>query len=171
MCDCAWRFLVVAAGVAVGDSSQPTPTRGSVHVQRWWLALNATLGISGVVCACLQCDAWAPWAPLRRLQMATLDVFPKGLYIEKAMEVARAELTRECNYVLEAENQRKFKALVGDSQYFYVPGVCTYLPLRCPFPQPSPTFSTPFPHLPTHLPVLLLRAVMKNLRAVVAVVD
>ncbi len=63
--------------------------------------------------------------------MATLDVFPKGLYIEKAMEVAREELTRECDYVVEAENQRRFKALVGDSEFFYVPGACPLQP-DCP---------------------------------------
>lgn len=76
-------------------------------------------------CACV---CWEPLPALPRcpclcVQMDTLDVFPKGLYVDKAMEVARAELTRECDYVVEAENQRRFKALVGDSEFFYVPDV------------------------------------------------
>ena len=62
-----------------------------------------------------------------RLQIHTLDIFPRGLYIENAMEVAREELKRECNYVFEAENQRQYKALVGDSQYFVVPDVVSEL--------------------------------------------
>jgi hypothetical protein len=78
------------------------------------------------------CDGFFPlprfFPPLPLcLQMDTLDVFPKGLYIDKAMDVARAELTRECDYVVEAENQRRFKALVGDSEFFYVPDVVSEL--------------------------------------------
>ena len=59
------------------------------------------------------------------LQIRTLDVFPRGLYIESAMAIAKEELKRECDYVIEAENQRRYKALIGDSPYFVVPGLCS----------------------------------------------
>ncbi len=65
-----------------------------------------------------------------------MDVFPKGLYIEDAMQFARQELTLECDYEHEAENQEKYRALIGDSKFFYVPGTrcckrCSFLLFAC----------------------------------------
>lgn len=51
-----------------------------------------------------------------------MDVFPKGLYIEDAMRVAREELRLECDYTHEAANQEKYRELMGHSRYFHVPG-------------------------------------------------
>ena len=35
--------------------------------------------------------------------------------------MAKEELSRECNYELEAESQKRFRALLYDAQGFYVP--------------------------------------------------
>lgn len=39
------------------------------------------------------------------MQMDTLDIFPRGLYLDEIISVARTELAEECNYELEAVNQ------------------------------------------------------------------
>ena len=51
------------------------------------------------------------------------DVLPKGLYLDAMVEVAREELSHECDYVREADAQERFKALVGDDPDFVVPSV------------------------------------------------
>lgn len=37
-----------------------------------------------------------------------LGVFPRGLYIDELIKVSRAELHDECNYVREAEYQKRY---------------------------------------------------------------
>lgn len=37
------------------------------------------------------------------------------------LQVAREELSRECDYVLEASNQKVFRNLISDKQGLYVP--------------------------------------------------
>jgi aarF domain-containing kinase len=59
---------------------------------------------------------------LRRL-LAVANFLPKGLYIDPLIDVAREELTNECDYVREAEAQRRFRALVADDPDFEVPDV------------------------------------------------
>ncbi|KAK4533835.1 hypothetical protein CCYA_CCYA19G4717 [Cyanidiococcus yangmingshanensis] len=46
---------------------------------------------------------------LKRLLTFT-DLIPRGLYLDEAIRVAREELLRECDYVLEAANQERFAA-------------------------------------------------------------
>lgn len=59
---------------------------------------------------------------VRRLLNYT-NLIPKGLFIERAVKVAREELSRECDYALEAANQKRFQRLLSDSEGFYVPMV------------------------------------------------
>ncbi|KAJ0111171.1 hypothetical protein Patl1_00756 [Pistacia atlantica] len=49
------------------------------------------------------------------------NLIPKGLYLDSAMKVAREELSRECDYVLEAANQKRFRDMLSNSKGFYVP--------------------------------------------------
>ncbi|KAL6225600.1 hypothetical protein ACLB2K_004449 [Fragaria x ananassa] len=56
-----------------------------------------------------------------KLLLDYTNLIPKGLYLESAMKVAKEELSRECNYELEAESQKRFRALLSDAQGFYVP--------------------------------------------------
>ncbi|XP_058076614.1 protein ABC transporter 1, mitochondrial [Magnolia sinica] len=49
------------------------------------------------------------------------NVIPKGLYLDRAMKVAKEELSRECDYELEATNQKRFRELLSNSEGFYVP--------------------------------------------------
>ncbi|KAL5795859.1 hypothetical protein ACOSQ2_000679 [Xanthoceras sorbifolium] len=49
------------------------------------------------------------------------NLIPKGLYLDSAMKVAREELSRECNYVLEAANQKRFRNMLSSAKGFYVP--------------------------------------------------
>ncbi|TYZ65910.1 hypothetical protein PybrP1_005433 [[Pythium] brassicae (nom. inval.)] len=51
---------------------------------------------------------------LKRLVTYT-NILPRGLYIDEIIRVGQAELTAECDYVAEAENQERFRALVRDS--------------------------------------------------------
>lgn len=39
------------------------------------------------------------------------------------LQVAKEELSRECDYVLEATNQKRFRELLSSSEGFYVPMV------------------------------------------------
>uniref|UniRef100_A0A7I4DYN5 ABC1 atypical kinase-like domain-containing protein n=1 Tax=Physcomitrium patens TaxID=3218 RepID=A0A7I4DYN5_PHYPA len=59
---------------------------------------------------------------VRRLLDYT-NVIPKGLYLDQAMRVAKDELARECDYKLEAANQRRFRELLKNDEAFYVPRV------------------------------------------------
>jgi aarF domain-containing kinase len=62
---------------------------------------------------------------LRMVSVA--NIFPKGMYLENAAEVAKRELTLECDYAREAAQQARFGALVaGDAEaaaLFRVPAV------------------------------------------------
>lgn len=40
--------------------------------------------------------------------LALWNIFPKGLYMEELMKVARVELAWECDYIREAEYSRMF---------------------------------------------------------------
>lgn len=57
---------------------------------------------------------------VRRLLDYT-NLIPKGLYLDRAMKVAREELSRECDYELESANQKHFRDLLSDTKGFYVP--------------------------------------------------
>ncbi|KAI0510883.1 hypothetical protein KFK09_011493 [Dendrobium nobile] len=59
---------------------------------------------------------------MRRLLEYT-NLIPKGLFLDRAMKVAREELSRECDYVLEAANQKRFRKLLSDSEGLFVPMV------------------------------------------------
>lgn len=58
-----------------------------------------------------------------RLQLILGDLLPRGLYIDKIVDVAREELKRECDYRIEAANQQRFRSLVGDDSVLHVPQV------------------------------------------------
>ncbi|CAN1160152.1 Protein ABC transporter 1, mitochondrial [Linum perenne] len=58
-----------------------------------------------------------------KLLLDYTNLIPEGLYLDKAMKVAREELARECDYVLEAANQKRFHNLIRDKKGFYVPAV------------------------------------------------
>lgn len=57
---------------------------------------------------------------VRRLLDYT-NLLPNGLFLDQAMKVAKVELARECNYELEAENQKRFRELLSGADGFYVP--------------------------------------------------
>ncbi|KAG7032443.1 Protein ABC transporter 1, mitochondrial [Cucurbita argyrosperma subsp. argyrosperma] len=56
-----------------------------------------------------------------KLLLDYTNLIPKGLYLDRAMKVAKDELSRECDYVLEATNQKRFRDLLFNSEGFYVP--------------------------------------------------
>ncbi|KAL5717191.1 hypothetical protein ACHQM5_010246 [Ranunculus cassubicifolius] len=58
------------------------------------------------------------------------NLIPKGLYLDRAMKVAEEELSRECDYELEAANQKRFQHLLSNAQGFYVPSVFENLSSR-----------------------------------------
>ncbi|KAJ9187966.1 hypothetical protein P3X46_003373 [Hevea brasiliensis] len=58
-----------------------------------------------------------------KLLLDYTNLIPKGLYLERAMKVAKEELSRECDYELEATNQKRFRMLLSDTKGFYVPMV------------------------------------------------
>ncbi|XP_065112246.1 atypical kinase COQ8A, mitochondrial [Paramisgurnus dabryanus] len=51
------------------------------------------------------------------------NALPEGLFPEHLMDVMRRELTLECDYIREAKCARKFKELLKDHPFFYVPEV------------------------------------------------
>ncbi|KHJ89149.1 ABC1 family protein [Oesophagostomum dentatum] len=51
------------------------------------------------------------------------NIFPKGLFLDKFVEVARRELALECDYLREARAMKKFRELLHDSKDFFVPEV------------------------------------------------
>jgi aarF domain-containing kinase len=62
---------------------------------------------------------------LKRLVTYT-NILPRGLYIDEIIRVGQEELTLECNYSLEAENQVYFRKLIEESglaQAYTVPRV------------------------------------------------
>ncbi|TVU21142.1 hypothetical protein EJB05_30763, partial [Eragrostis curvula] len=58
-----------------------------------------------------------------RLLLTYTNLIPKGLFLDRAIKVAKEELARECDYVLEASNQKRYKELLSDIDGFYVPKV------------------------------------------------
>ncbi|XVF80373.1 hypothetical protein PTKIN_Ptkin15bG0064500 [Pterospermum kingtungense] len=58
-----------------------------------------------------------------KLLLDYTNLIPKGLYLDRAMKVAREELSRECDYQSEASNQKRFCDLLSSRAEFYVPHV------------------------------------------------
>ncbi|CAA7013070.1 unnamed protein product [Microthlaspi erraticum] len=59
---------------------------------------------------------------VRRLLNYT-NLIPKGLFLDRAVKVAKEELARECDYEIEAVSQMLFRDLLSDTPGFYVPRV------------------------------------------------
>ncbi|CAF2034577.1 BnaA09g52160D [Brassica napus] len=59
---------------------------------------------------------------VRRLLNYT-NLIPKGLFLDRAVKVAKEELARECDYEIEAVSQKHFRDLLSDTPGFYVPRV------------------------------------------------
>ncbi|XP_041994222.1 protein ABC transporter 1, mitochondrial [Salvia splendens] len=51
------------------------------------------------------------------------NLLPEKMYIDNAMKVAKEELSRECDYELEAKSQKRFRTLLSNAEGFYVPFV------------------------------------------------
>ncbi|KAM0832476.1 hypothetical protein ACQ4PT_064879 [Festuca glaucescens] len=58
-----------------------------------------------------------------RLLLTYTNLIPKGLFLDRAIKVAKEELARECDYVIEASNQKRYKELLSDSEGYYIPKV------------------------------------------------
>ncbi|KAL0420195.1 UNVERIFIED_CONTAM: protein ABC transporter 1, mitochondrial [Sesamum radiatum] len=58
-----------------------------------------------------------------KLLLTYTNLMPEKLYIDNAMKVAKEELSRECDYELEAKNQKRFRSLLTNVKGFYVPFV------------------------------------------------
>ncbi|KAE8693692.1 protein notum-like protein [Hibiscus syriacus] len=56
-----------------------------------------------------------------KLLLDYTNLIPKGLYLDRAMKVAKEELSRECDYHLEASNQKRFRDVLSDREGFHVP--------------------------------------------------
>ncbi|GLT49915.1 hypothetical protein SLA2020_234390 [Shorea laevis] len=58
-----------------------------------------------------------------KLLLDYTNLIPEGLYLDRAMKVAKEELSRECDYELEAANQKQFRDLLSsaNTEGFYVP--------------------------------------------------
>ncbi|XP_010542830.1 PREDICTED: protein ABC transporter 1, mitochondrial [Tarenaya hassleriana] len=56
-----------------------------------------------------------------KLLLNYTNLIPKGLFLDRAIKVAKEELARECDYELEAANQKRFRDLLTDTSGFYVP--------------------------------------------------
>ncbi|KAH0855846.1 hypothetical protein HID58_084107 [Brassica napus] len=59
---------------------------------------------------------------VRRLLNYT-NLIPKGLFLDRAVKVAKEELARECDYEIEAVSQKHFRKFLSDTPGFYVPRV------------------------------------------------
>lgn len=55
--------------------------------------------------------------------MKMWNIFPKGMFLENLMVVAKRELAWEVNYIREAAYTKKFKELLRPYDYYYVPDV------------------------------------------------
>lgn len=55
--------------------------------------------------------------------MKMWNIFPKGMFLENLMTVAKRELAWEVNYIREAAYTKKFKELLRPYDYYYVPDV------------------------------------------------
>ncbi|KAM3358234.1 protein ABC transporter 1, mitochondrial [Capsicum galapagoense] len=58
-----------------------------------------------------------------KLLLGYTNLIPEKLYLDNAMKVAKEELSRECDYELEAKNQKRFGVLLSGKKGFYVPVV------------------------------------------------
>ncbi|KAK1408909.1 hypothetical protein QVD17_41061 [Tagetes erecta] len=58
-----------------------------------------------------------------KLLLDYTNLIPEGLYLDRAMKVAKEELSRECDYELESSNQKTFRRLLSNVEGFYVPFV------------------------------------------------
>ncbi|CAG01797.1 unnamed protein product, partial [Tetraodon nigroviridis] len=58
------------------------------------------------------------------------NALPEGLFPEHLIDVTRRELTLECDYIREAQCARKFRELMKDHPFFYVPEVIDELSSR-----------------------------------------
>lgn len=56
-----------------------------------------------------------------KLLLDYTNLIPEGLYLDRAMKVAKEELARECDYELESSNQKTFRKLLSNVDGFYVP--------------------------------------------------
>lgn len=56
-----------------------------------------------------------------KLLLDYTNLIPEGLYLDRAMKVAKEELSRECDYELESSNQKTFRKLLSNVDGFYVP--------------------------------------------------
>ncbi|KAI3449319.1 hypothetical protein Pfo_005984 [Paulownia fortunei] len=65
-----------------------------------------------------------------KLLLTYTNLLPEKLYLDNAMKVAKEELSRECDYELEAENQKRFRSLLTNTKGFYVPFVVDDLSSR-----------------------------------------
>ncbi|XP_055342890.1 atypical kinase COQ8B, mitochondrial-like [Paramacrobiotus metropolitanus] len=55
------------------------------------------------------------------------NIFPKGLYMDNLMRVARVEMAWECDYIREAEYMKRFRNVLKDDPIFIVPAVIDHL--------------------------------------------
>merc|ERR1711871_83944 len=66
-----------------------------------------------------------------KLLVSATNLLPPGLYIDEIIRVARIELSEECDYINESENQTKYRSLLSMdktlSERAYVPKVFTDL--------------------------------------------
>ncbi|MDR3549244.1 MAG: AarF/ABC1/UbiB kinase family protein [Candidatus Pacebacteria bacterium] len=51
------------------------------------------------------------------------NIIPKGLFIDTMVESIRVEFKDECDYLREADKLIKYKAMLKDAPYYYVPNV------------------------------------------------
>ncbi|KAF6135148.1 hypothetical protein GIB67_035219 [Kingdonia uniflora] len=56
-----------------------------------------------------------------KLLLNYTNLIPKGLYLDSAIKIAKEELSRECDYELEATSQKQFRSLLCSTEGFYVP--------------------------------------------------
>nr|KJB41751.1 hypothetical protein B456_007G118500 [Gossypium raimondii] len=56
-----------------------------------------------------------------KLLLDYTNLIPEGLYLDRAMKVAKEELSQECDYQLEASNQKRFRDMLSGHDGFYVP--------------------------------------------------
>ncbi|KAG8389636.1 hypothetical protein BUALT_Bualt02G0249600 [Buddleja alternifolia] len=65
-----------------------------------------------------------------KLLLTYTNLIPEKMYLDNALKVAKEELSRECDYELEAKNQKKFRGLLENTKGFYVPFVVDDLSSR-----------------------------------------
>ncbi|GFP93642.1 aarf domain-containing protein kinase 4 [Phtheirospermum japonicum] len=65
-----------------------------------------------------------------KLLLTYTNLLPEKMYLDNAMKVAKEELSRECDYELEAKNQKRFRSLLSDMKGCYVPFVVDDLSSR-----------------------------------------